>query len=371
MSQSDLDISNITRSLFRAEANAALQALASNSSGATEPDTTYPFQPWADTTSGYMKLRNAANDDWIVLYELASGELAQLGGMNLTGAINEERSAIVATATTTPLWDVGTGNIIDASGTPIITDLPDAPQPGARRVVYFAVGTVLTDNANIDVEGNATYTVEAGDRVEVEALTTSTFKFWIKKKSGIPLVAATFASSSDFNGGTDQTKALNSKIVRENSWVNFTPITANGQTSIDFQTVAAWATEIKLILTDFSTNGTSDGIIQLMDAGGVETTNYAGSVSNNAGTISNFSTGFLLSSGAIAAAGVYQATLILSKIPGTNTWSCKGIMGRSDNTNTNMFSGSKTLSDTLTGVRWTTVIGSQTKDGGTIAAMYR
>jgi hypothetical protein len=183
--------------------------------------------------------------------------------------------------------------------------------------------------------------------------------------------AASFASAATFNIGANETESLNSKIVRENSWVNFTPITANGQTSIDFQTVAAWATEIKLILTDFSTNGTSDGIIQLMDAGGVETTNYAGSVSNNAGTISNFSTGFLLSSGAIAAAGVYQATLILSKIPGTNTWSCKGIMGRSDNTNTNMFSGSKTLSDTLTGVRWTTVIGSQTKDGGTIAAMYR
>jgi hypothetical protein len=184
MSQSDLDIANISRSLYRAEVNAGLQALASNSSGATEPDTTYPNQPWADTSSGYMKLRNAANDDWIVLYELASGGLAQLGGMNLTGAINEERSAIVATATTTPLWDVGTGNIIDASGTPVITDLPDAPQPGARRIVYFAAGTIFTDNANIDVEGNANYTVESGDRTEIEALTTSTFKFWIRKKSG-------------------------------------------------------------------------------------------------------------------------------------------------------------------------------------------
>jgi hypothetical protein len=190
MSQSDLQIDNVSRSLFRTENNAALQALASLSSGATEPSVMYAYQLWADTSAGVVKLRNAANNAWTVLFSISAGQLAALGGMNLTGAINEERSTIAATATTTPLWDAGTGNIQDWTGTPTITDFPDATQAGARRIAYPAAGTIITDNANIDVQGDATYTVVAGDRIEVEALTTSTFKVWISKKSGASVTAA-------------------------------------------------------------------------------------------------------------------------------------------------------------------------------------
>jgi hypothetical protein len=184
MSQSDFLIDNVSRSLFRTENNQALQALASLSSGATEPTTTYAYQLWADTTAGVVKQRNAANNAWNTLFSLTGGQLAALAGMNLAGGVNDKRSTVAATATTTPLWDAGTGNVQDWTGTPTITNFPAAPQAGARRTVYPAAGTIITDNANIDVEGDATYTVVAGDRIEIEALTTSTFKVWIKKKSG-------------------------------------------------------------------------------------------------------------------------------------------------------------------------------------------
>lgn len=74
MSQHDFDIANDdanTGLSMRAAINAALQALASLSSGATEPTTTYAYQLWADTTSGLLKQRNAANDAWITKGSLA------------------------------------------------------------------------------------------------------------------------------------------------------------------------------------------------------------------------------------------------------------------------------------------------------------
>ena len=72
MSQADFNIANVSRSLFRQENNESLQALASLSSGATEPTTTYAYMWWADTTTGLLKQRNAANDGWISKGTIAS-----------------------------------------------------------------------------------------------------------------------------------------------------------------------------------------------------------------------------------------------------------------------------------------------------------
>lgn len=79
MSQHDFDISTADANsgvAVRAAINAALQALASNNSGATAPSTTYAYQMWADTTTGLLKIRNAANSAWITVGTLA---LAYLG----------------------------------------------------------------------------------------------------------------------------------------------------------------------------------------------------------------------------------------------------------------------------------------------------
>lgn len=65
MSQHDFDIANQSGSAFRADLNNALLALASASSGASAPATTYAYQIWADTTNSVLKIRNAANTAWI------------------------------------------------------------------------------------------------------------------------------------------------------------------------------------------------------------------------------------------------------------------------------------------------------------------
>jgi len=70
MSQFDMDITTEdanTGITVRAALNAALQALISNSSGATEPTTKYAFMWWYDTTAGVLKQRNSANDGWVIV----------------------------------------------------------------------------------------------------------------------------------------------------------------------------------------------------------------------------------------------------------------------------------------------------------------
>jgi len=65
MSQNDFNIANQGFPATRADINSAFQALASNSSGATEPSTTYAYQWWYDTANNILKMRNADNDAWI------------------------------------------------------------------------------------------------------------------------------------------------------------------------------------------------------------------------------------------------------------------------------------------------------------------
>jgi hypothetical protein len=69
MAQGDMNIANQGFPAFRADLNDQLQALVTNSSGATAPATTFPHQWWVDTstTPNTLRQRNAANTAWIVV----------------------------------------------------------------------------------------------------------------------------------------------------------------------------------------------------------------------------------------------------------------------------------------------------------------
>jgi hypothetical protein len=70
MSQNDFTIANQGFPAFRADLNSALQALASNNSGATEPSTTFANMWWYDSANDIMYIRNEDNDAWIKFAEL-------------------------------------------------------------------------------------------------------------------------------------------------------------------------------------------------------------------------------------------------------------------------------------------------------------
>jgi hypothetical protein len=89
MAQHDYIIANQSGAAFRSDLNNGLAAIVSQNSGAAQPSTTYAYQWWAETTTGLLKIRNAANNAWITVGTLAGvnlGLLAQSGG-TLTGAL--------------------------------------------------------------------------------------------------------------------------------------------------------------------------------------------------------------------------------------------------------------------------------------------
>jgi hypothetical protein len=75
MAQHDYVIDNASGAAVRADLNNVLTAIVSNNSGATAPSPTYAYQWWADTTTGLLKIRNAANTDFVVVGTLASANL--------------------------------------------------------------------------------------------------------------------------------------------------------------------------------------------------------------------------------------------------------------------------------------------------------
>jgi hypothetical protein len=84
MSQHDLNVANQGFPATRADLNNALAALASNSSGPSEPSTTYANQLWYDTSNDLLKFRNEADSVWI-----------DLAYMNQTTSEWEIRSGVV------------------------------------------------------------------------------------------------------------------------------------------------------------------------------------------------------------------------------------------------------------------------------------
>lgn len=150
-----------------------------------------------------------------------------------------------------------------------------------------------------------------------------------------------------------------------------TAVTASG-TSVDFTGIPSWVKRITVMFNGVSTNGTSNVQIQLGDSGGVETTGYLGSGTSlgSASVSSALSTsGFPITTAGIAAGVIFHGSVIISLV-GSNTWASQGNVGRSDSTVVYIHGSAKTLSDTLTQIRITTVNGTDTFDAGTINIMW-
>lgn len=111
--------------------------------------------------------------------------------LTMTGGINEARGNIVQHATTMDLFAITSPNVLAGTGSAVtITAIVNAPQAGTKRRFYPIVGTIITHGATFSVDGNASYTTLAGDCLEFEATTTSTFDVHIIKQDGTAIVAS-------------------------------------------------------------------------------------------------------------------------------------------------------------------------------------
>ena len=164
--------------------------------------------------------------------------------------------------------------------------------------------------------------------------------------------------------GTVVANNVNSAIVSD------TAKASTSGTSIDFTGIPSWVKRITVMFDSVSTNGTSNPLIQLGDSGGIETTGYfsmAGFTTTSATANGlNYTSGFGVGSG--NAANSIAAQFILSNISG-NIWVITGTYAQNTN-GSGYVAGSKTLSDTLTQVRITTVNGTDAFDAGTINIFY-
>lgn len=150
-----------------------------------------------------------------------------------------------------------------------------------------------------------------------------------------------------------------------------TAVASTSGTSIDFTGIPSWAKKITVMFSGVSLSGTSQLLVQLGDAGGVETTGYiSGSAvaRNGSATIGGSSTaGFIVYQGT-AGTNFFYGTARFDYV-GSNIW-VGSVSGNTGDANGVSGGGNKTLSDTLTQVRITTVNGTDTFDAGSINIMY-
>jgi len=168
------------------------------------------------------------------------------------------------------------------------------------------------------------------------------------------------------------TQTLTNKTIQGGTITSATAVASTSGTSIDFTSIPSYVKRITVMFSGVSTNGTSNPLIQLGDSGGIENTSYASqsvvmlNATTSVGAIHTTGFGVLSGQAANIVTGIFQ----ICSVSG-NTWVFGGWHTQGSGTaTTGSSAGNKTLSDTLTQVRITTVNGTDTFDAGTINIMY-
>ena len=166
--------------------------------------------------------------------------------------------------------------------------------------------------------------------------------------------------------GKSITAAENRKAL---SRTIMTPQDTTSGTAWDFS-IPSLVNEIVLPLSAFSTNGTGSILVQIGDAGGVETSSYD-SGTFQSGALGYSSGGFILTTATVAARA-YSGRIVLTLLDATTfTWACSATLVESTGSAAviHLSAGSKSLSQELSSVRLTTV-GPDTGDAGKVGCQY-
>ena len=141
-------------------------------------------------------------------------------------------------------------------------------------------------------------------------------------------------------------------------------------TAIDFTGIPAGTTQIVLMLEAVSTNGVSNLLFQLGDAGGIENTGYISSCSTLVPTVTTATStvGFIMPFAA-ATWNVHGPYIFILKDSTNFTWVGKGNFCEDGSADGMVSAGSKSLSAVLTQLRITSV-SADTFDAGSINITY-
>ncbi len=156
MSQGTVIVANGTGATVRASINTAFDALVTSNSGASAPTTMSAYMLWADTTTGYLKIRNAANSAWVVV-----GRLANVGlGRVLNASLSKSATYTVVAA------DEGQCLQCSSTFTLSLTAAATLGDGFALVIANTGVGVITVDPAGSEtIGGSATLTLAAGDAI--------------------------------------------------------------------------------------------------------------------------------------------------------------------------------------------------------------
>lgn len=148
-----------------------------------------------------------------------------------------------------------------------------------------------------------------------------------------------------------------------------TAVTLSGQTAVDFTGIPATAKRVAVMFNGVSTNGSSSVQLQLGASGGIENSGYLATCtvlsSSTIGSV-NSTSGFQLYLGGSDVASATRSRHVTINLLEGSKWVATGGVGLSNVAAMAELKGSKTLSDTLTTVRVTTVNGTDQFDAGSI-----
>lgn len=160
MAQHDFNIANQGFPATRSDINNALVALASTSSGTSEPSTTYANQFWYDTTNNLLKFRNEADSAWITFayldqatneWELRSAVIQAIDSAGVTIKTDDGTAAISVN-------DDGSIDI-NHSGTTVVQTTADGIDIVSTGSIKIPVGTTAqrpSSPATGDLRWNST-----------------------------------------------------------------------------------------------------------------------------------------------------------------------------------------------------------------------
>jgi hypothetical protein len=392
MAQADLNVANQSFPAFRSDLNNQLLALGTLQSGASAPSTTYPYMLWADTTSGFLKLRNAANSAWVTLHSLdglayytqtisqpADNSAVTISG-GATGGANIELYGPSSGSANNAFYDAATHTFRSVDGlTQLGQFTANSLQVGGAGTAAagIEIGPGPTGNrySYIDLIGDTTYS-DYGLRIARSSTGPNTTSALLHRGTGQLLLAAEDGGSVVlFTNGSNRVVVDSAGLATFSNGVSGavtrgTSVSASGA-SVTFSSIPSWVKRITMHFSGLSLSGTDEILIRLSTGGTFATTGYTSSsnyttVGGGTGGGSS-TTGAILKAGAAANAltGSYTFVNIAS-----NTWVGTGShIYDNDAQFVGTEAGKVTLGGTLDGIR-VLASGANTFDAGTVNITY-
>ena len=172
MSQNDFTIANQGFPAFRSDLNSALQALATNNSGATAPSTTFANMWWYDSANNILYIRNEDNDAWIQFATLdQTNDLFVVTssidvGDNVKALFGDgDDLQIYHDGSNSYVEDTATGSLILKGADVIVkdssnNDIAKFLNGGASQLRYAGAIKMATTSTGIQVTGTALATTD-------------------------------------------------------------------------------------------------------------------------------------------------------------------------------------------------------------------